>query len=67
MAGPDLIKFYDFICILFEKIKITKNKESILIDDAMPIPHAGEIKKLNSIVAKNDLTKFKTGINNIKI
>ena len=67
LAGPDQIKLYHFITFLFKKTKIIENKESILIDDLMPIPHSGEIKKLYSIVAKQALTNFQKGLNNIKL
>jgi len=67
LAGPDHIKFYDFITFLIKKTKIIENKESILIDDSMPIPHSGEINKLNLIVTKQALTNFQKGLNNIKL
>ena len=67
LAGPDQIKLYHFITFLFKKTKIIENKESILIDDLMPIPHSAEIKKLYSIVAKQALTNFQKGLNNIKL
>ena len=67
LAGPNHIKFNDFLIYLHKKLNINKNKKSILINDSMPIPHSGEINKLLTLIPKESLTSFKSGLNNIKL